>query len=335
MIDKNTVSILVPVYKVEKYLYRCIDSVLSQDFTDWELILVDDGSPDGCPQICDDYAWKDERVRVVHKENGGLPSARLTAFENASGSYYVFMDSDDYLLPNALSLLYREITKGYDIVRSLVMREDNNGKQWIEHYAKETGEITSSHDYMKSLIEDGYPPYLHSGIYRASLFDRNAFLKNIENGISVGEDWITNFLISKKVNKIKFINEPTYVYCVNTESMVHGSIRAWKYAEKVAGATKEYREGMPDDILTHSKYKGILNRLRFFFMPEIPFNWSKYKECRAVMPKVQTYFGDKLPIKQTYLFVFNVPWLYYVYSRLYCFVFFVFKLKCQKRKELK
>ena len=86
------VSVLVPVYKVEPYLQRCIDSVLSQDFTDYELILVDDGSPDRCPEICDQNAAKDERIKVVHKENGGLVSARLAGFKEARAEYLIFLD---------------------------------------------------------------------------------------------------------------------------------------------------------------------------------------------------------------------------------------------------
>lgn len=97
-------SIIIPVYNVEKYLNQCVDSVLAQDFSDFELILVDDGSPDRCPQICDEYAEKDSRVVVIHKENGGLSDARNTGILKAQGEYVCFMDSDDYWLDtNALS----------------------------------------------------------------------------------------------------------------------------------------------------------------------------------------------------------------------------------------
>lgn len=84
------ISILVPVYNVERYLARCIDSVLSQSFQEWELILVDDGSTDNCPRICDEYANKDKRIKVIHKLNGGLPSARQVGFINAVGEYLIF-----------------------------------------------------------------------------------------------------------------------------------------------------------------------------------------------------------------------------------------------------
>lgn len=89
-------SIIVPVYEVEKYLSRCIDSILSQTYSNFELILVDDGSQDGCPRICDEYAGMDSRIRVIHKENGGLSSARNAGMRVATGDYIMFVDSDDY-----------------------------------------------------------------------------------------------------------------------------------------------------------------------------------------------------------------------------------------------
>lgn len=98
-------SVIVPVYKVEKYLAKCIDSILVQSFSDFEMILVDDGSPDSCPAICDEYAKKDDRVRVIHQTNQGLSAARNTGIENAKGEYLAFIDSDDYISENMFSVL--------------------------------------------------------------------------------------------------------------------------------------------------------------------------------------------------------------------------------------
>lgn len=99
------VSVIVPVYNAEKYLHRCIDSILAQTFTDFELLLIDDGSKDKSGAICDEYAVKDSRVRVFHKENGGVSSARNLGLDNACGSYITFVDSDDYLEAKCLSTL--------------------------------------------------------------------------------------------------------------------------------------------------------------------------------------------------------------------------------------
>ena len=96
------ISVIVPVYKVESYLPRCIDSILAQTFTDFELILVDDGSPDNCGVICDEYAARDNRIHVIHKENGGVSSARNAGIRLAGSDWITFVDSDDYLAENAL-----------------------------------------------------------------------------------------------------------------------------------------------------------------------------------------------------------------------------------------
>lgn len=103
------VSIIVPVYQVEKYIRQCVDSILTQTFTDFELILVDDGSKDQSGQICDEYAVIDGRVRVIHKENGGLSDARNKGMDEATGKYFMFVDSDDYIAPTMVECLYKKI----------------------------------------------------------------------------------------------------------------------------------------------------------------------------------------------------------------------------------
>ena len=103
------VSIIVPVYQVEKYIRQCVDSILAQTFTDFELILVDDGSKDQSGQICDEYAGRDRRVRVIHKENGGLSDARNKGMDQAVGNYFMFIDSDDYTAPTMIECLYKSI----------------------------------------------------------------------------------------------------------------------------------------------------------------------------------------------------------------------------------
>lgn len=98
----DLVSVVVPVYNVEKYLNRCIDSIVCQTYSNLEIILVDDGSPDRCPQMCDDWVSRDERIKVIHKVNAGLGMARNTGIENATGDYICFFDSDDYILPQTI-----------------------------------------------------------------------------------------------------------------------------------------------------------------------------------------------------------------------------------------
>ncbi len=109
--DNPVVSVIIPVYNVEVYLRRCVDSVLVQTLTDLEIILVDDGSPDNCPAICDEYARQDSRVKVVHKKNGGLGSARNTGLDVCKGGCVIFVDSDDFIAPGMISNLLNALLK--------------------------------------------------------------------------------------------------------------------------------------------------------------------------------------------------------------------------------
>ena len=103
---EGLVTVIVPIYKVEKYLDRCVESIVNQTYRNLEIILVDDGSPDHCPQMCDEWAKKDTRIKVIHKENRGQGLARNTGIDNASGEYICFFDSDDYIAADAIELAY-------------------------------------------------------------------------------------------------------------------------------------------------------------------------------------------------------------------------------------
>ena len=118
---EDLITVIVPVYKVEKYIRRCIESIINQTYRNLEIILVDDGSPDDCGKICDEYAKKDNRIKVIHKENGGLSDARNKALDLANGKYVIFVDSDDYIEKNAIGYLYKLIQKyNTDIAIGLV-----------------------------------------------------------------------------------------------------------------------------------------------------------------------------------------------------------------------
>ena len=120
------ISIIVPIYKVEPYLRRCLDSIVNQSYTNLEIILVDDGSPDDCPQICDEYAAKDKRIVVVHKDNGGLSDARNAGLDICTGEYVYFIDSDDFIKENTIDFLTRlALSENADIVAANYLPYDN------------------------------------------------------------------------------------------------------------------------------------------------------------------------------------------------------------------
>lgn len=121
-------SIIVPIYKVEPYLRRCVDSILAQTFQDFELILVDDGSPDNCPAICDEYALSDSRIKVIHKPNGGLGDARNAGIDIAQGDYFGFVDSDDYIKPEMYAQMIALLEHhAADIVACGILQERDDG----------------------------------------------------------------------------------------------------------------------------------------------------------------------------------------------------------------
>lgn len=323
-----SISILVPIYKVESYLQRCIDSVLAQDFADYELILVDDGSPDRCPEIAEEAAAKDERIKVVHKENGGLPSARLAGFQVSQGEYVVFLDSDDWLLPGALRLLYDHIRQGFDMVKSCPCRVDGK-TMWLESYPINQGEIIGNRDYAEKMNFNLIHPYLHSGIYRRSLFTEDVFRSISEAGISFGEDWFANMLISRKVNRVLIIDKPTYAYFVNTSSIVGESILTDKINSRAGTLLEDYLKGWDDSLYEMSRSKVYIGKLIRFFAPEVPFVHSEYKLVRQYMEKhpwATKYVDAK------YLRFFTCYPVYWLYVSVYRFLFKWIKLRGKSRK---
>ena len=331
------ISILVPVYNVERYLAHCIDSVLSQSFQEWELILVDDGSTDNCPRICDEYANKDKRIKVIHKLNGGLPSARQVGFINAVGEYLIFLDSDDWLLPNSLCVLINAIQSdgGYDIARSIVCRVDDKGKQWLEHYDVEK-EIIKRGDFFSLLNTDSIAPYLHSGIYRADLFTEKSFQFLVNNKISVGEDWITNYYIAPNVNRVKYIETTTYAYFLNTSSMMGGCVYGWEYYGRINKCMSEINHELGILKSTKTKLDSALHDLRFFFLPEVSFDWKQFRRIQPIIVEgIKSNNIHKGIVNLNYIRFISNGFLYYIYTVIFRYAFLILKLKGRRRKLIK
>ena len=151
--NNPAISIIIPVYNAENYLRRCIESVLSQSFTDFELILMDDGSKDKSPQICDEYASQDTRVQVIHKANGGVSAARNDGLDIAKGEYVTFIDSDDWVEREYLQSLYDK--RSLDFVIGSFINEPSGKQRKINEYTFIGDKLK---DYItKTYLSDGYP----------------------------------------------------------------------------------------------------------------------------------------------------------------------------------
>lgn len=329
------ISVIVPVYKAEKYLYRCVDSVLAQTYTDFELILVDDGSPDKSGIICDEYAQKDSRVRVLHKKNGGSNSARRDGFVSSNGTYLVFLDSDDSLTDNALKLMYENIIRGYDIVRCGIVKKNNKDEIIsVEQYRFSVGEIVKKEDVTKKIFMGDVAPYLCGAIYKRELFTADLFNKSIEGNISFGEDWITNLLLSVKVKKILCIKDVVYNYYINNESITNSQVVSLDYYNRQDKLL--IQEGILDKPFlkdaVEARRLSIL--IRNFFIPELGFSLENYKKIRkANNGEVHQLLKQRVDTK--FLFFIRCLPLYYFYSRVYCLLFYIKKLHCKSRKVLR
>lgn len=204
-------SVVVPVYKVEEYLRECVDSILNQNYTDFEVILVDDGSPDNCPQMCDEYALKDSRIKVIHQQNGGLSCARNSGMAVASGDYIWFVDSDDFLCENALKLVKEHFDEDAQIINFGIISNLYSGET-----EKTELEYTGSADkkklceLMKSACSNHLFTFVWRSVYKLSFLRENS-LHFIE-GLSFAEDSAFNSEAFLKADKICFANIFPYVY---------------------------------------------------------------------------------------------------------------------------
>lgn len=176
--NEPIISVVVPVYNVEHELSRCVDSILVQSYGNVEVILVDDGSTDGCPSMCDAYGKKDSRVRVIHKSNGGLSSARNAGLHCASGEWILYVDSDDYILNDSCERLLAVGAKyDCDIVSADAIREFNGGQEYMVHGSLADGECYPSRDFIIKTVKscEWYAPACFNLYKRSFLFENNLF----------------------------------------------------------------------------------------------------------------------------------------------------------------
>lgn len=170
------ISIIVPVYNTEQYLLHCLDSILSQDFTDYELLLIDDGSKDNSGAICDEYAEKDSRICVFHKENGGVSSARNLGLDHAQGEWVAFVDSDDLLVDNALDLLLNEAKDDVDMVYGGIRKFDESSDDIETITVKERGRISVEEALDAFVVpkkrNGDWHRYLYNRIYRMPIIKK-------------------------------------------------------------------------------------------------------------------------------------------------------------------
>ena len=214
--EKALISIIIPVYKVEKYLEKCIQSVIKQTYENLQIILVDDGSPDNCGKICDEYAKKDHRIEVIHKSNGGLSDARNKGLEIAKGEYIGFVDSDDYIESDMYEVLYN-LLKQYNVDVSICnFYTVSQGKIAIKNADNGIKEYNRIEILKEILLDNDIQSYAWNKLYKRELFGEIKY--------PVGkkyEDIGTTFYLLEKCNKVVVTGKPEYYYINRQDSIVN------------------------------------------------------------------------------------------------------------------
>ncbi len=222
--ENPKISIIVPVYNVEQYLPRCIDSILAQTFSDFEVLLVDDGSRDRSGTICDEYAAKDYRVRVFHKPNGGVSSARNVGLENAKGKWIGFIDSDDIIPTDGFDTLVGLASPDVDMVMAGYRKINENG-MLVEGPTRIVSKTVTWKQALTEMFKPtdyGYQGYCFSKLYRTSVVRDNAMTFN--QNIKFNEDrlFVVDFICRSK-RPVAYTTKPVYTYLLR-EGNAMGSL---------------------------------------------------------------------------------------------------------------
>lgn len=236
------VSIIVPVYNVEKFLDKCIESIIKQTYKNIEILCINDGSTDGCKEILDCWGEKDGRIKIIHKENGGLISVRRLGVKTATGEYIAFIDSDDYVKEDMIELLLTSAIKSNsDIAVAGFETVDENGVSLQKIAPKE--QTVDSKEALRALLCDDfletglYPVW--NKLYKTSLFEALSFPSGVFN---LGEDQYLNLLLLKKASKVSFLPNSVYSYVQREGSIMHtmkvsyvdSFFRLWELKKKIA-----------------------------------------------------------------------------------------------------
>lgn len=213
MSEDKKLSVIIPVFRTEEYLDRCVSSVLEQTYKNLEVILVDDGSDDNCPQMCDAYASKDSRVKVIHKENGGLSDARNTGYAEATGDYITFMDSDDYADPDMYEYMLADIGDSQTVICG--MRRFGRENTEFPNYSEKT--VLSGDEAAKELFCDGkIKNYVGNKVYHRSVTEGVQFPKGLNF-----EDIATVYKYLMKSEKVTVLPGYRFNYFIREGSISH------------------------------------------------------------------------------------------------------------------
>lgn len=293
----SLISVIVPIYKVEAYLNRCIQSILNQTWTDFELILIDDGSPDRCPDICDWWKEKDKRITVIHKENGGLSDARNAGLKVAVGEFIVFVDSDDWVEPDYLQVLMESLRESNcDIVECGIIQtqgESDSSRKRTEEKENKVA-LFQTEQALEQLIKDGsFHQYVWNKLYRRSVMDGILFEKGKTNE---DEFWI--YQVFGNAERIGRIEKPLYYYFQRDTSIMgtgystrrldalEAKQQRQKYIEKYYPKLKDSAK---INLFTSCIYQGQMALLHLKGEERVIAKGKIYHFAKDSIPEAKTY----------------------------------------------
>ncbi|HGO8537315.1 TPA: glycosyltransferase [Streptococcus suis] len=293
-VKEELVSVIVPVYNVEKYLSQCLDSIIHQTYKNLEIILVNDGSTDGSGKICDDYAAKDGRIKVIHQENGGLSDARNKGLDLMTGQFVTFVDSDDYLENNCIHTLYTyACTCKTDISIGKFVEFEENTSQFLFHNHLNNGNkiefltgdqcLERHHKYFLGIFVTAW-----AKLYRTSLFNDSNPCKSIRYPLGVlHEDQYTTHKLFFKSNKIVFVNDYLYVYRVRENSITNTLLSDKRIMDNIRGL----EEKIIDFCLLNKDMTLLREHYLFYLNDYKAYLENNHRQNSAVYEFIQKRLG--------------------------------------------
>ena len=240
------ISVIIPVYNAGSYLHRCVGSMLAQTFSDFEILLIDDGSTDGSSSVCDTYASQDPRIKVLHQKNGGVASARRTGIAKAKGTYSIHADADDYAEPNMLQEMYDRVTEtGVDMLVADFYLDYANG---IQRKSCQSASGYTSSAYLKAILMGKRMGTLWNKLIRHSLY--NEFQVQIEDGIDYCEDVLVLTQLLQYGIEIDSIEAAYYHYNLDNNSSITRN-----YSKDTYNMKKRYHHQL-SAYLNHANWGG-------------------------------------------------------------------------------
>lgn len=315
------ISVIVPVYNTEKYLHRCIDSILAQTFSDFELLLIDDGSKDNSGRICDEYAAKDSRIRVFHKKNGGVSSARNLGLDNALGEWVTFVDSDDWVAVRYLENLHGHSLNGVDLVFSYATIDDGVHSRKENYPACLVKSNNLDEIFIKNDIAWHTSPW--AKLYKMDLINSNK-LKFIEN-VHIGEDLIFLYSYILYSNTIYISSDTDYIYkCNLSDSLtkrvfeVESEIRG--LAEITTVVNRVVNHGQIRSVTSLNNTKWIIGHFTRRVLNALYYNGINDRKQREAILKSL----DLEPYITSFNYVKGKEWLLRILLSMRCYFLYDF-----------